>query len=278
MAEGPQAGLALLDRLGGRARRVPPVPRRPRRPPAPRRPPRGRGRRLPPRARARGHGARTRVPGGAIARPGPRVGIRSDGDGTEPSAAPSRRPTPASRSPTRRVTASRSPSSTTAFLALTGYARQEVHRAAAAASSRARRPTRRRSRRSPRRCASGARPPSCCANYRKDGTHFYNELRLAPVLDDDGRLRAGHRRAERRLRARPRAALAPARDAGDRRAGPGARRAARAAARAHARASRRRARASSSRAASSPPRTAWPATSTSSRPARPTPPCSSSAT
>ena len=65
MADGPAAGLELIDRLGRRARRLPPAARRARRPAAARGPD-GRGRRgVPPRARARDERCGAPLPGRA---------------------------------------------------------------------------------------------------------------------------------------------------------------------------------------------------------------------
>ena len=61
-AEGPEAGLALLDAIGGALERLPPLPHRPRRAAAARRPAGGGRGGLPARARAGRHGARARVP------------------------------------------------------------------------------------------------------------------------------------------------------------------------------------------------------------------------
>ena len=81
---------------------------------------------------------------------------------TEPSGAPSRPPTPASPSPTRRATGFPLTFVNEAFLALTGYTRATRSSAATAASSRARRTDPgARSPRSRPPCASSARPPSC---------------------------------------------------------------------------------------------------------------------
>ena len=70
MAEGPAAGLALVEALeaSGDAGRLPPAARHPRRPAPPPRPPRGGRRRLPRGARAGRHRRRTPLPGPASGR------------------------------------------------------------------------------------------------------------------------------------------------------------------------------------------------------------------
>ena len=62
MADGPEVGLPLVEALGGRARDLPPVPRRESRPAPPARPPRGRSPRVPARARARREPRGARLP------------------------------------------------------------------------------------------------------------------------------------------------------------------------------------------------------------------------
>ena len=196
---------AARHRIGGALAALSPVPHRPRRAPAARRPPREAAAAYRRALELVGTEPERAFLAGAIARAGARVGPREV-------VAPDRalgRALAAANSGITVADATREGFPlmfvNDAFLRMTGYARGGGARTQLPLPPGARRRIPRRSRRSRRRCASGARPPWCCENYRKDGSGLLQRAAARARARRGRGLRPGHRRPERRLRARPRA-------------------------------------------------------------------------